>query len=322
MASSESVCVSVAISPRLISLRMISGTATPKYSATSLTVEPELMRIRSVAPRAASSIGVNGVVIGATAAPSAARRPAHRHARRAAGLAARGLRVDHDAAAPAGRARPLLARARIARRALARGLGGACGLAGARLGNTIGVRAPRILAGSACERHRRGRRGCRRLGCVGERHRRGRRGLGGSLRRRGGCARGPIQGRDRELLLHRRRGGLRLDAGRVELREQILGRETLRLRDLVNTFACHVSQAILRSVRQSSRAGAARARARPARPRGAGTRRRRRRLPGPGAAARGRASPSPRARRLARAQPWRRHAHRPRSAGVALIAPL
>ena len=57
MASSESVCVSVAISPRLISLRMISGTATPKYSATSLTVEPELMRIRSVAPRAASSIG-------------------------------------------------------------------------------------------------------------------------------------------------------------------------------------------------------------------------------------------------------------------------
>ena len=57
IASSVRVCVSVAISPRLISLRMTSGTATPKYSATPLTVEPELIRIRSVAPRAASSIG-------------------------------------------------------------------------------------------------------------------------------------------------------------------------------------------------------------------------------------------------------------------------
>ena len=47
IASSDSVCVSVAISPRPISFLMISGTATPRYSATSLTVEPELTRMTS-----------------------------------------------------------------------------------------------------------------------------------------------------------------------------------------------------------------------------------------------------------------------------------
>ncbi len=57
IASSESVWVSVAISPSAIRLRMISGTATPKYSATSFTVEPELMRIRSVASSARVSSG-------------------------------------------------------------------------------------------------------------------------------------------------------------------------------------------------------------------------------------------------------------------------
>ena len=57
IASSESVCVSVAISPSDISFLITSGTATPRYSATSLTVEPELTRIRSVASIAAVSIG-------------------------------------------------------------------------------------------------------------------------------------------------------------------------------------------------------------------------------------------------------------------------
>ncbi len=57
MASSESVCVSVAISPSDISFLMISGTGTPMYSAASLTVAPELMRIVSVASIAAVSIG-------------------------------------------------------------------------------------------------------------------------------------------------------------------------------------------------------------------------------------------------------------------------
>src|SRR5271165_2867294 len=57
IASSDSVCVSVAISPSVISFLITSGTATPRYSATSLTVEPELTRIRSVASIAAVSIG-------------------------------------------------------------------------------------------------------------------------------------------------------------------------------------------------------------------------------------------------------------------------
>src|SRR5436190_24351770 len=50
-ASTDSVWVSVAISPRLISFLITSGTATPSDSADSLTVEPELIRIVSGAVR-------------------------------------------------------------------------------------------------------------------------------------------------------------------------------------------------------------------------------------------------------------------------------
>ena len=57
IASSERVWVSVAISPSVISFLITSGTGTPRYSATSLTVEPELTRIRSVASIAELSIG-------------------------------------------------------------------------------------------------------------------------------------------------------------------------------------------------------------------------------------------------------------------------
>ena len=57
IASSESVCVSVAISPSIISFLITSGTGTPRYSAMSFTVEPELTRIVSVASIAAASIG-------------------------------------------------------------------------------------------------------------------------------------------------------------------------------------------------------------------------------------------------------------------------
>ena len=46
-ASSERVCVRVAISPSPISFLITSGTATPSDSAVSLTVEPELMRMVS-----------------------------------------------------------------------------------------------------------------------------------------------------------------------------------------------------------------------------------------------------------------------------------
>ena len=60
IASSDSVCVSVAISPRLMSFLITSGTGTPRYSATSLTVEPELTRMTS-AFRDATSCGVGSV---------------------------------------------------------------------------------------------------------------------------------------------------------------------------------------------------------------------------------------------------------------------
>ena len=88
----------------------------------------------------------DGVVVGAAAAASAARRAAHGLAGRPAGLAARGLRVDHDAAAAAGpdAAGALLAGARVARRARAAGLGGARRLAGARLGGGVGAAARRL----------------------------------------------------------------------------------------------------------------------------------------------------------------------------------
>ena len=52
--SSARVWVTMAISPRLISFLMISGTGTPRYSPTSLTVEPELMRMTSAFSEATS----------------------------------------------------------------------------------------------------------------------------------------------------------------------------------------------------------------------------------------------------------------------------
>ena len=58
MASSDSVWVSVAISPMPMSFLMISGTGTPRYSATSLTVEPELTLTTSVRDCAPWSSGV------------------------------------------------------------------------------------------------------------------------------------------------------------------------------------------------------------------------------------------------------------------------
>ena len=60
ISSSESVCVSVAILPRPISFLISSGTGTARYSLTSLTVEPELIRIVS-AFRTLASCGVGSV---------------------------------------------------------------------------------------------------------------------------------------------------------------------------------------------------------------------------------------------------------------------
>ena len=55
--SSDSVWVSVFISPSAISFFMISGTGTSRYSATSLTVEPLGIRIAS---GSASAVCVDG----------------------------------------------------------------------------------------------------------------------------------------------------------------------------------------------------------------------------------------------------------------------
>ena len=61
IASSESVCVSVAISPIIISCLIRSGTGTPRYSETSLTVAPLFTRTASVALWALVSSGASGV---------------------------------------------------------------------------------------------------------------------------------------------------------------------------------------------------------------------------------------------------------------------
>ncbi len=52
--SSDSVWVTIAISPRLISFLISSGTGSARYSATSLTVEPELTLMTSAFSEAAS----------------------------------------------------------------------------------------------------------------------------------------------------------------------------------------------------------------------------------------------------------------------------
>ena len=52
--SSASVWVTIAISPRLISFLMRSGIGTPRYSPTSLTVEPELILMTSAFSEATS----------------------------------------------------------------------------------------------------------------------------------------------------------------------------------------------------------------------------------------------------------------------------
>ena len=227
----------------------------------------------------------DGVVVGAAAAASAARRPAHRLGGRAAGLAARGLRVDHDAAAAAraDRAGALLAGARVARRARAGGLGGARRLAGARLGD-------RRRRGSASAR-----RGRRRRGGVGRRRGRRRR-RGGGLR---GCGRGARRGaaaRRRRPRGGRRRGLAAVGAAaplgpstlsaapprRVEAAALAsmpaacsLASSSLVVRPWAFAISCTrffaISPPILRSVRRSAH-GRRNARCRPPRrPRGAGS---------------------------------------------------
>ncbi len=92
-----------------ISCLITSGTPTPRYSATSLTVEPELTRTTSVELCAAVSSGAGPRVDEATAAATA-RTTARRATPGAAGAAwatgatrtTRRLRVDDDAATATG----------------------------------------------------------------------------------------------------------------------------------------------------------------------------------------------------------------------------
>ena len=72
IASSDSVWVSVAISPSCISFLITSGTGTPRYSATSLTVEPELTRM--VVGLEDRRVLRRGLLVGAAPAAAAAPR--------------------------------------------------------------------------------------------------------------------------------------------------------------------------------------------------------------------------------------------------------
>ena len=188
----------------------------------------------------------DGVVVGAAAAAAAPRRAAHRLRGGAAGLAARGLRVDHDAAAPAGadRAGALLAGARVARRARAVRLGGARRLARRDSAGSSAAPTRRLAAAAAAlarrglarlgAARRRGGAGAARLRrpCRGAAARPRRLRLASRLGRCGlarawparACPRRWRQRAERELLIDGRGGGLGLDPGGVQLREQLLGR--------------------------------------------------------------------------------------------------
>ncbi len=154
MASSAKVCVSVAISPRPISFLITSGTGTPRYSATSLTVEP------GVDP---DDVGLqrrlvlrDGLLVGAAPPPAAApprralrgtaARAAPGAAAGAAALAPGGLRVDDHAAHAAGRAGRALALQRGARGPLALAPGRAAAGAVARRLAGSGAAAVALLA--------------------------------------------------------------------------------------------------------------------------------------------------------------------------------
>ena len=105
--SSESVWVSVAISPSCISCLITSALPTPKISATSRTVAPEGILSAGCA---SSTTGAERRLLQQRPAAAAAATPRRAPRRRVLRLvAARGLRVDHDPAA-------LLARLRRRRR--------------------------------------------------------------------------------------------------------------------------------------------------------------------------------------------------------------
>ena len=161
IASSDSVVVSVFISPSAISCFMTSGTGTSRYSATSLTVDPELIRIASVSASAVARrtrLGLFVVDAPATAAATLAARRLVGLRGRAAGVAARSLRVDHHAPPTAGVAGRALALERVAGGALVLGL--AAGRSVLAAGRSA------VAAAGRRQRRARRRRSGRGAGCV------------------------------------------------------------------------------------------------------------------------------------------------------------
>ncbi len=191
------------------------------------------------------------LVVGAPAAPSAA-WTAHGLVGGPTLLAARGLGVDHDTAAPswAGSAGRALAGARVARRAYA--LAGALTVAGGGALISVGRRGRRRAQGRSRLARGCGARG-RSLPAALPRSRHGLacgcawgprcgRPIG---RARGGCALGgggaPIAAERPQSvgLLDRRGGRLRRDARGLQLLEQVLARDALLLGYFMNSFLAH-----------------------------------------------------------------------------------
>ena len=190
--SSESVWVRVAISPSCISCLITSALPTPKISATSRTVAPEGILSAGWASSTTGPSGGSSSKRAAAASSAAARRAPRRRVLHL--VAARRLRVDHDPAALllAGAVAGGLHRAHRLRLAVAGGLRLRLALRRGRLG--LGLRLALRL------------RGLLRL-----------RGRG-----RGAAAVDGFERLQRVGLLDARGGGLGLDPGGVQRREDLL----------------------------------------------------------------------------------------------------
>ena len=200
--SSVRVCVSVAISPIIISFLITSALPRPSSSATSRTVAPDWTLVASGSGRL--DFGRRLLEQRAAAAATAAPRRALR--RRAAHLvAARGLRVDHDAAFFGD---------------AAAGGGGFRGRFGRFFRGRLS--APRRRLSARGFRLRLWRLSARRFRSPWRRRR-------------------PWRPRrlQRVGLLDARGRGFRLDAGGFQRREQLFAAQPLGFGDLVNALLCH-----------------------------------------------------------------------------------
>src|SRR3954470_18077646 len=215
--SSVSVWVSVAISPSVIKALITSAAESPRLSATSRTVAPELTLIGGCSSGCFSSLSLGSSSSGRRRRPPPPPRGgggggavggwAGRRLSLGDVVAPRGLRIDHDASAALWRA-------------LARGAVAGAGSVGA-------LRSRGLRAGSLGSVIR--LRGCLLRG-----------GLGGGRRGRGAVS-GALQRRQRIRLLDTRLRGLGLDAGGLELGQELLARQALGLGDLVYSLLRHYS---------------------------------------------------------------------------------